>query len=55
MKRLVGFKHAKEMWDKLEFIFGGCTSNNKENEKKRNKKKNKNEKIYYSLYVPMRG
>jgi len=41
LKRLVGLKYAKEMWDKLESIFGDGTSNNKEKERKRNKNKNK--------------
>lgn len=42
LKRLVGLKHAKDMWDKIESIFGDGTRRNKENEKMRNKKKSKN-------------
>lgn len=34
-------KHTKDMWDKLESIFGDGTSNKIENKKKWNKKKNK--------------
>lgn len=41
LKRLVGLKYSKEMWDKLESIFGDGTSSNMENDKKSNKKKNK--------------
>jgi len=33
LKKLVGLKYAKEMWEKLESIFGYGTSRNKEFEK----------------------
>lgn len=38
----MGFKHDKEMWDKIEFIFGDGTRNNMGIEKKKNKNNNKN-------------
>jgi len=41
LKRLVGLKYSKEMWDKLESISGDGTSSNMDKEKNRNKKKNK--------------
>lgn len=40
LKRLVGLKYAKEMWDNIESIFGDGTNNNMEDDKKRNKKEN---------------
>jgi len=43
LNKLIGLKYAKEMWDKLESIFGNGTNNNMENEKKWNKKKKKKE------------
>jgi len=44
LNRLVGLKYAKDMWDKLESIFGDGTNNNMKNEKRRRKNKKKNKK-----------
>lgn len=38
LKKIPNLKYAKQMWDKLEILFGGDNNNNAEVEKKKMKK-----------------
>lgn len=52
IKRILGLKHAKEMWDKIESIFGDGTNNKKEFEKKINKNKSQKKNLQKQEYQP---